>query len=139
MSDKIWKLASQPNPIKSPYEILLEYGRRLKEDTNDLFWGDIVQTVEAEGLLLWSFYVIVPELRNYSHRLFEVKQLSIEKPYPVTMTLFAFDPKNNQIETNVGFENFKTKLEGFITHPLTAYILNALKNQSDIFKEYGEE
>jgi hypothetical protein len=137
MSNKIWQFADERNTIKSPFEYLKEYARRLDEDTKGLFTADVSQIYrEEDHKVVCSLYIVVPELRNYSYRLIETIQPDFIDIYPVQMTLYGTAKENSYSLNNVSAEEFEKQLQHLITHPLTQHILLSLRTQLQIFKDY---
>lgn len=133
----LWQFDAEQKKSKLPYEFLTHYASLLKEDTNHLILGQVLESVSSNSPeVTYSLYLIVPKLRNYSYRLIEVKQPDIVTVYPVEMRLYGTAEKNVVFKENVSEQDFEKELVDFITSPLTKLILHAIKNHIDISESY---
>ncbi|MDP5199931.1 hypothetical protein [Flavobacterium sp. DG2-3] len=132
----IWKIyGEQPKPEENPEKILTEYASLLSKDTNSIFTGIVTETVREEtGTVIYALYIVVPELHDYMYRLIEVNIQSIINQYPLEITLYAKDPRNNRTFTCDNVDSFKTKLLELIESPITSGILMHLKTLIEIKK-----
>jgi len=133
-----WEFADDVTPEITPYEILKEFGRQIEPDTGGMFIADIVQTIRDEGLVVCSFYIVVPQLRNYSYKLMQMVHGFVHA-YPVMMQLYG-QAKENVLEARAeNPEDFRSKVSAFIANPLTKLILTSLRTQIEIYSDYKRE
>lgn len=137
MEDKLWLFADEKTGEVSPYDYLKKAAKKLSEDTEDMFHGDVMQNINDDGKIICSFYLVVPKLRNYTYRLIEIVQPSFDQSYPVEMSLFGTAVGNIVRIFDVTEKDFENQLNGFIGNPLTRHILLALKTQLEIYKDYS--
>jgi len=137
MKKNIWAFSDYTPQLTTPYEFLIKYALQLKEDTNGIIEGDVVEVIQQDKEeVVFALYLVVPELRNYSYRLIEVIQSNAFTPYPVNMKLYGAATQNVVEVNNVSEQNFEKELKDFITSPLTKLILTSLKTHLEIKKEY---
>jgi hypothetical protein len=133
-----------PNPTapaaqaSHPWHILNEYASQLKPDTGGKFEGRVTETVQDEEVT-YALYILVPEMRDYMYRLFEARLDRFPEPYPVTLRLFAKDPRNHQTYSCGTPETLRQSLEQGIRSPITELLLQALTQQINIMKHYRDE
>lgn len=151
MKKKIWSIYGEPNGkskvskslpegaeskvYDNPDIILNEYANLVFEETDKQFKGIVTEaTSEDSNEATYALYIVVPELKNYMYRLIEVSVPNIMQPYPLEITIFAKDPKNNRSFSCENVSSFRKRLEEMITSSLTKVILMHLKNLININK-----
>jgi|GEM_PF-5507968 len=136
MTDIIWEFAEDLPSEIAPYTILKEFGLQLGPDTKGIFNADIVQTIKDDGSMVCSFYLVVPQLSNYSYKLMEMVQPKFFKFYPVKMSLFGKAEGNVITDVATNPTEFRAKVAAFIANPLTKLILTALRTQIEIYNDF---
>jgi hypothetical protein len=123
-----------PHQLESPWTILNEYANQVQLDTQGKFVGTVTETVRDQEVT-YALYLVVPQLRDYMYRLFEARLNNYLAPYPVTLRLFAKDPKNHQkFECGTPAE-LRKNLESAIMSPITFLIMSALEQQIGIMAQ----
>ena len=137
MAKTIWEFSNKEREVKTAYEYLHEYASRLREDTNGLIEGTVTELIsDSKEEVVYALYLVVPELKNYSYRLIEVVQSNAFTFYPVTMRLFGKSLGNIDEKKDITYSDFENELIGFIQSPLTKLILQHLKTQIEIKRDY---
>lgn len=137
MANKIWEFSDKEKEVKTVYEYLYEYASKLGEDTNGLIEGTVTQLVsDSKEEIVYALYLVVPELKNYSYRLIEVIQPNAFTFYPVSMRLYGKAAGSIEERKSITYDNFETELLEFIQSPLTKMILQHLKTQIEIKRDY---
>jgi hypothetical protein len=139
MTNIKWEFADDVTPEITPYTILKDFARRIGPDTRGMFMADIVQTLRDEGMVVCSFYIVVPQLRNYSYKLMEMIQDGFVRAYPVRMYLYGQAKENILYDVATNPDEFRSKVSAFITNPLTKLILTSLRTQVEIYGDYKRE
>ena len=159
MEKKLWSIYGEPNANKestedknslnsfseedlktevfnSPDIILNEYANQMYNDTDGRFSGIITEAVSEEtNEVTYALYIVVKKLKNYKYRLIEVNVPNIMQPYPLEITIYAKDPKNNRSFICENVTSFRKRIEEMITSSLTKVILMHLQNLMNINKE----
>lgn len=159
MDKKIWSIYGEPNANKenneekdsldifseeevkteiynNPDIILNEYANQMYNDTDGRFSGIVTEAISEEtNEVTYALYIVAPKLKNYKYRLIEVNVPNIMLPYPLEITIYAKDPRNNRSFMCDNVANFRKKLLEMITSSLTKVILMHLQNLININKE----
>lgn len=106
---------------------------KIKEISNGKCFAIVVESFrDTDDEYTLSFHLISPKLKNYSYRLFEFKCRNEINPFPVSATLFAYDPKNNQYASFNDFDSLQTGIDLFVNHILTKAIVNHIAALGDL-------
>ena len=137
--ENIWNFTKVTSNLgKSPESILNKYAGELNENQTD-FVGLVSETrIEGENKVYFSFYIIVPKLRDYMYKLFSVMTPSLISFYPLELTHFAKDTRNTRTFYCSNEEEFETQLKALIQSPLTSLILDHLKTLADTIDHYNQ-
>jgi hypothetical protein len=136
---KIWDYEDLER-LNSVYEVIMKYANSLKIDTNGVIEGIVTETTTDNSQeIVYAFYLSVPQLRNYSYRLFEFRQSSIIEPYSISATLYAKDPINNQYFESQSIPDFERKLLAWIKNPITKLIIQSIKTHIEIMNDFNQK
>lgn len=159
MDKKIWSIYGEPNANKennedsnslntfseeeakteifnNPDIILNEYANQMYNDTDGRFSGIVTEAISEEtNEVTYALYIVAPKLKNYKYRLIEVNVPNMMLPYPLEITIYAKDPRNNRSFMCDNVANFRKRLLEMITSSLTKVILMHLQNLININKE----
>lgn len=159
MDKKIWSIYGEPNANKenndekdslntfseeedkteiynNPDIILNEYANQMYNDTDGRFSGIVTEAISEEtNEVTYALYIVAQKLKNYKYRLIEVNVPNIMQPYPLEITIYAKDPRNNRSFVCDNVANFRRRLLEMITSSLTKVILMHLQNLININKE----
>lgn len=159
MDKKIWSIYGEPNAnnennednnslntfseeeakteiYNNPDIILNEYANQMYNDTDGRFSGIVTEAISEEtNEVTYALYIVAPKLKNYKYRLIEVNVPNMMQPYPLEITIYAKDPRNNRSFMCDNVANFRKRLLEMITSSLTKVILMHLQNLINISKE----
>jgi hypothetical protein len=138
-TNKLWLGRREPSQEESPIKILQEFADRLTQDTENVIEGEVIETYsgESNSEIVYAFYLVVPKLRDYMYRLFQITQENIAKEYPVNCILYTksgaqpFEGENPQ--------DFKEKLKFYFQSDYTQNILTSIFNHIDDVEENNKD
>ncbi|TKC01408.1 Rossmann-fold NAD(P)-binding domain-containing protein [Pedobacter cryotolerans] len=137
MTKSIWEFSKEEKEEKTPFDFLVEYAGQLLEATDEIISGDVTRTYNDDNTgLIYTLYLVVPEMRYYSYKLIEVIQKDLVNVYPVDMILFGSAKQNRPKYENVYSNQFESRLREFISSSMTKNILSGLKIQLEIVRKY---
>ena len=122
----------------SPSAILHRYAAAVGRDMQQQIVGLVTEAVrEDTGEVSYALYLVVPRLRDYMYRLFEVTVDNLLRPYPATLRYFAKDPRNNQTFRCETPQTLDAKLLELIGSTTTQNIVGHLQQLVDITENYA--
>ncbi|MGQ7855792.1 hypothetical protein ACUN24_16280 [Pedobacter sp. WC2501] len=137
MKKSIWEFSEEKQEEKTPFDFLVEYAGQLLEATDEIISGDVTRTYNDDNTgLIYTLYLIVPDMRYYSYKLIEVIQKDLLNVYPVDMILYGTAKQNRPKYESVYSNQFESKLREFISSSITKNILSGLKIQLEIVRKY---
>lgn len=77
--------------VQSPLSILSEQAEAITEQTGGVLVGKVVRGVSDDERTTLALDIVVPELKNYRHRILTVNHLQT-MPYPTTVDADVFRP-----------------------------------------------
>jgi hypothetical protein len=140
MSENIWRIYGEgPKKEDNPKLILQKYAKDHSPSTKGQFKGVVTENIkEDSGEVIYALYVLVPKLRDYMYRLFEVKIENCIDPYPLELKFFAKDPKNHKTYSCDTAKDYENRLVNLIQSDTTANILKHLQTLIEIKEEYKD-
>lgn len=111
-----WNWVQKESISNNPILLVKEYGEKLKTETNGIFEGKIIDSINEENnKVTYSFFINVPSLRYYSYKLLDLSYNEFYHKYPIEIKLYLLEPSAPIFKSAKDLIEFKNILKKFIS------------------------